>query len=108
MWQPIRKGDRLSFRINCDEEMAETRIGFTMAKMPDKGAISVFVIGKKLTIGGQEVVSLYEAHQTVLDNFFTEPVRLNRGRNEIVFESIDETPGKKIGIDFIWIREPEQ
>lgn len=106
MWKPTRKGDKLRFRINCEEEMEDTRIGFTMAKMPDGGQISVFVNGERTNIGGREVISLYEVHQTVLDNFFTDPVRLNRGRNEIIFESIDETTGKKIGIDFIWIREP--
>ncbi len=44
-------------------------------------------------------------YHTILDNFTTEQIQLKKGRNEVVFESRDKKPGKKIGIDFIWLRE---
>ncbi|MFO7922165.1 MAG: glycoside hydrolase family 172 protein [Bacteroidales bacterium] len=105
MWEPQKIGDRIRFIIESNEEMNETRLGFTMAKMPSGGTISLSVNGKPVKIGGSEDVSLYEDYQTILDNFTTEQIQLIKGRNEVVFESRDKEPGKKIGFDFIWLRE---
>jgi hypothetical protein len=105
MWEPEKGGDRIRFIIESNEEKNETRLGFTMAKMPEGGKISVSVNGKPVKIGGREEISLYEDYHTILDNFTTDQIKLKRGRNEVVFESRDNAPGKKIGIDFIWVRE---
>ena len=105
MWEPEKWGDRIRFIIQSNEEKNETRLGFTMAKMPEGGTISLSVNGKPARIGGREEISLYEDYHTILDNFTTEQIQLKKGRNEVVFESRDEEPGKKIGIDFIWLRD---
>jgi len=105
MWKPEKAGDRIRFSIECNEEKNATRLGFTMAKMPEGGKISISVNGKPVKTGGREEISLYEDYHTILDNFTTDQIKLKRGRNEVVFESRDDAPGKKIGIDFIWLRE---
>ena len=105
MWEPQKNGDRIRFMIESNEEKNETRLGFTMAKMPEGGTVSLSVNGKPVKIGGSEDISLYEDYQTILDNFTTEQIQLIKGRNEVVFESRDKEPGKKIGIDFIWLRD---
>ena len=105
MWEPREMGERIRFNINSDTERENTRIGFTMAKMPEGGTISLLLNGQRIRLSGRETVSLHEFYHTVLDNFTSEPVQLKEGNNEIVFESVHEEPGKKIGIDFIWLRE---
>lgn len=105
MWQPEKTGDRLKFTFSNNSAADETRIGFTMAKMPEGGSISVFINGEKVKIGEEEIVFLYQKNQTVLDNYFTEPLRLKKGKNEIVIENCEYELGKKIGIDFLWIKE---
>ncbi len=105
MWEPEKRGDRIRFIIESNEEKNETRLGFTMAKMPEGGTISLSVNGKPARIGGREETSLHEDYHTILDNFTTEQIQLKKGRNEIIFESRDKEPGKKIGIDFIWLRD---
>ncbi len=105
MWEPEKKGERIRFIINSDAEKENTRIGFTMAKMPEGGTVSLLLNGERVRLSGREAVSLYQSHHTILDNFTTEPVNLREGVNEIIFESVHEDSGKKIGIDFIWLRE---
>jgi hypothetical protein len=105
MWEPEKKGERISFIINSDTERENTRIGFTLAKMPEGGTVSLLLNGERVRLSGREAVSLYQVHHTILDNFTTEPVNLKEGVNEIIFESVHEESGKKIGIDFIWLRE---
>jgi hypothetical protein len=105
MWEPGEKGEKIRFIINSDEQVDNTRIGFTMAKMPEGGTVSLYLNGQPVRLRGRESVSLYEVYQTVLDNFTSEAVQLKKGKNEIVFENVHDEPGKKIGIDFIWLRQ---
>jgi hypothetical protein len=105
MWQPEKTGERLKLTFSNDINADENRIGLTMAKMPEGGLISIFVNGKKVKLGGQDIVSLYEENQTVLDNYFTDPLHLKAGKNEIVIENRENESGKKVGVDFLWIRE---
>jgi hypothetical protein len=105
MWKPEKKGDQLKFNITSNVEKNETQLGFTLARMPDGGLITATINGKKVKIGGKNIVSLYEENQTVLDNYFTEPLRLKKGKNEIVIENCENEPDKKVGIDFLWIKE---
>lgn len=105
MWRPEKKGERLKFTFSNDSNANENRIGLTMAKMPEGGLISVFVNGEKVKLGGKEIVSLYEENLTVLDNYFTDPMKLKAGINEIAIENRENESGKKVGIDFLWIRE---
>ncbi|MCX6224102.1 MAG: DUF2961 domain-containing protein [Bacteroidia bacterium] len=106
MWKPLNKGDQIRFILKISNHPDSTNLGFTLAKMPDGGSISVLVNEKKLRCNGEEIISLFEENQTVLDNYFTEKVKLNRGTNEIIFESRNEKPEKRIGIDFLWIQKP--
>lgn len=104
MWKPEKRDDQLKFIINNDESKNETHIGFTMAKMAEGGEVSVSVNGTQVKIGGKEILSLKQDFHTVLDNYFTDTVQLKKGRNEITLNYESENPGKKIGIDFVWIR----
>ena len=105
MWEPEKKSEKISFIINNDKNMNNTRIGITMAKMPEGGTIALSINGKPLRFGGKDEISLFNDHHIILDNFTSEQFQLKNGRNEIVFEILDETPGKKVGIDFFWLRE---
>lgn len=103
MWRPLNKGGQIRFIIRSSNQQDSTNLGFTLARMPEGGSISVSVNGEKVKCNGTETISLFEENQMVLDNYFTEKVHLNPGENEIVFESRDDVPGRKIGIDFFWI-----
>jgi hypothetical protein len=105
MWTPARKGERIRFTIKSDEQKENTRLTFTMARMPEGGTVALFLNGEPVRLGGRESVSLHQSHQTVLDNYTTAPVQLRKGNNEIVFESLHEGTGTRVGIDFIWLRE---
>lgn len=103
MWQPKNTGDQLKFTFSNNSDAGETKIGLTMAKMPEGGEFSLRVNGEKVRIDGKTSISLFEEHQIGLDNFFTEPVHLKNGINELLFESNKKVFDKKIGVDFIWI-----
>ena len=50
-------------------------------------------------------IDLFEPYQTILGNHFSEKIDLNKGSNEIVFESKVSGKTSKVRIDFIWMRE---
>jgi hypothetical protein len=105
MWTPEQRGERIRFNIKSDGEKENTRLTFTLARMPEGGTVSLFVNGEPVRFGGRESISLQQPHHTVLDNYTTGLINLKKGNNEIVFESLHETGGTKVGIDFIWLRE---
>ena len=105
MWKPERDGEQLTLSFHLDKPIPENRIGFTLAKMPEGGSISVWVNGKQVKINDEDQVYLIQEFQTVLDNFFTEPVQLPEGENEIVLVNRSDNPSAKIGLDFIWIKD---
>jgi hypothetical protein len=102
MWKPLEKGEKVSFRLNSDKTNDKFRVAMTLAHSPNGGKFSVLVNGKIVKFGADEIISLYEPTQKILDNHFSEIVTLNKGVNEIVF--IAEEINKEIGIDFIWMR----
>ncbi len=105
MWTPAKDGEMIRFQINIDKATDNTRIGFTMAHCPDGGKVSFLVNGKPVKFDGKEILNLYEPNLTILANHFSESISLNKGRNEIRFESLSTEKDKKIGVDFIWIKE---
>ncbi len=105
MWTPSTKNERIIFRFISDREIEKTSIGLTLAHSPDGAAISVFLNGNLLKYGDRETISLFEPNHQILDNHFSDQVRIIKGANELVFESQDEIPGKKAGFDFFWFKE---
>jgi hypothetical protein len=106
MWHPVKPGDRISFILNSGSTIDKTNIGLTLAHGPDGGTIVVIFNGNHVKFDGNESINLFSPVQQVLDNHFSESIKLNKGKNEIVIESCDKEKGKRVGIDFFWIKEP--
>lgn len=106
MWLPATEGENLRFQIDADHSSDETRIGFTLLKGPEGGSMTIQVNGNPVRFSGKDTVDLKGPMRWVLDNYLSEPVQLRKGSNEIILESMVTGTGKKIGIDFVWIREP--
>jgi len=104
-WIPEKKKMKLKLQFNCNRDLVNTHIGFTLCHLPAGGRISVFINGKPTKIDGKDVLDLFEKNQKILDNHFTGPLYLNKGKNEIIFESEDDFSGKIIAIDFIWLKD---
>lgn len=105
MWKPEEQGNRLSLNISLDEAKENTRLGLTLAKMPDGGIVSVSVNGNPVKWAGGALIDLHCETQVILENYFSESLNLKKGNNTLVFEYEGTVPGKKIGIDYIWIRK---
>jgi hypothetical protein len=103
MWNPMETGEKISFTIYVGKPAMETRIGLTLAHCPDGGKASVIINGVPVKFGGKEVIDL-EAGRLILDNHISEMVMMHHGNNEIMVVSRDDLPNKKIGIDFLWLR----
>ncbi|TFH28267.1 MAG: DUF2961 domain-containing protein [Bacteroidia bacterium] len=106
MWSPTRTGEKISFQIHADRSSDGARIGFTLLKGPEGGTMTIQVNGNPVKFKGKDTVDLQGPRRWVLDNYLSEPVQLRGGQNEITLESGDPVKGKKIGIDFVWIKEP--
>jgi hypothetical protein len=106
VWTPAGFGDELKFQINGDGAGESARIGFTLAHGPEGGLLSARLNGRPVKFDGKEEIELLDPDRMVLDNHLSEPVQLREGKNEFVFVSMDHEKGKKIGIDFVWIKEP--
>jgi hypothetical protein len=105
MWKPQSNGEKNSFQIRFKHTIESTRIGFTLAHGPRGGKISIMVNGKPIKVDNHQTVDLFEPNQWILANHFSEPVRMNKGQNEITFIYIGAEKGKNIGIDFFWIND---
>lgn len=105
MWTPAKTAEKLKFMINSDKAGDKTNIGFTLAHSPNGGTMAIFINGMPVKFDGKETVNLFEPNQQILENHFSESIQLLKGNNEIIFESRDTEMGKKIGIDFVWMRE---
>ncbi len=104
MWMPVKNGARLIFNLPSDSTVEKAKIGLTLAHNPEGGEISASVNGKSVKFDGNETVNTYEPFQTKLVNHFSREVFLKKGDNEITIQSVSGQ-GKKIGIDFIWVKE---
>ena len=105
MWKPQKKGEKISFIIKSAAANKAANIGLTLSHNPDGGTVSFAINGKPVKFDGNETVNLFEPFQSILTNHFSEPVGLNKGINEVTLEGLDDDPGKKIGIDFIWVKQ---
>lgn len=102
-WMPSRPGEEITFRFSIQEPQANRNLGLTLMHFPEGGKISVQVNGVNVKISGSEILDLGTSGYKVLDNHFTEKINLKAGVNKITLKS-ENGPGKKTGIDFIWIR----
>jgi len=106
MWSPETRGEKLRFQIDADRSSDGARIGFTLLNGPEGGAFTIQVNGNPVKFRGKDTIDLQGPKRWVLDNYLSEPVLLRKGQNEITLQSEDPGQGKKIGIDFVWIKEP--
>ncbi|MFO7668418.1 MAG: glycoside hydrolase family 172 protein [Bacteroidales bacterium] len=106
VWSPATKGENLRFQIRTDRSSDEARIGFTLLRGPEGGTMIIQVNGNPVKFRGNDTLDLQEPGRWVLDNYLSEPIRLQRGIHEVTLESADPGNGRKIGIDFVWIKEP--
>ena len=105
MWTPAQTAEKIRFLIHSDHARDKTHLGFTLAHSPEGGTLALFINGQPVKLDGKETLHLFEANQQILDNHFSESIQLAKGNNEIVFESREPEMGKKVGIDFVWIKE---
>ncbi len=105
MWKPSKRGEKLKFWLPVALKEGNASLGLTLAHSPDGGNILVSLNGEYVRFDGNEFINLFEPSQTTLVNHFSGTVTLKKGSNEIILESLDSGQGKKIGIDFIWIKD---
>lgn len=127
MWEPVSKGEKLSFVYESSSDIKNTMIGFTLSKLPEGGRVSLLVNGEKikwgtlshsrrslpvvlengdtLIIEPAEVITLRSEYQIMLDALFTAQLDIRKGKNEIVIVNEEDASGIKIGVDAIWIRD---
>jgi len=104
VWRPEKAGQSLRFRFTCMTDTLRTNIGLTLAHQPGGGEISVHLNGKPLKFDGGESISLERTINQVLQNHFSETIRFSRGLNEMIIENQSYKAGRKIGIDFLWLK----
>ncbi|MFN8255851.1 MAG: glycoside hydrolase family 172 protein [Bacteroidales bacterium] len=104
VWNPKQNTEKLKFTIQSNQNKENTRIGFTIAHCPDGGTISLVLNGKNVKFDNLETLNLSLQDRTVLDNHFSEPVNLKKGKNEIIMTMPDADGSKKALVDFIWLR----
>lgn len=104
VWQPSKKGDKLSLTLNV-AAAGRYAIVMTCAMSPQSGSFAATCDGNPLLWGSEErIVNLRSSHQTMLRNFFWNPVNLKAGQHVLELEATDESlPGSTIGLDFIWL-----
>ena len=106
MWKPVKRGEKLKFRISAGSDVEKAILGLTLSHNPCGGTIAVAINGNCVRFNGNDTINLSEPFQSILANHFSEPVGLKKGNNEVIIESMDADDGSKIGIDFIWLKEP--
>ena len=105
MWKPQNIGEKIRFNLRNNASVDSTVLGLTLAHSPDGAEISVKVNGIDVKFDGNETIDLIEPVQTILANHFSGKLALKKGANEITIESVSGKSGKKIGIDFIWVKD---
>ena len=106
MWRPAQRSDKIKFSVSSSTNTENAVIGMTLSHNPEGGSVSVAINGRHADFDGKKNVNTYEPFQTNLVNHFSGPVVLKKGPNEVIIESVDAGPGKKIGIDFVWLKVP--
>ncbi len=104
-WTPSRGSTKLKFNISSEKNAEKTNIGFTFRHDKNSGIVSIYLNGRLIKIDGKTEISLFEPHQTILSNHFTEKIDLKKGLNEVIIESKETGSSIKVGIDFIWIKK---
>jgi hypothetical protein len=105
MWNPETEGRSIRFRFNSPSDTLRSNIGLTLAHLPEGGEISVSLNGEKIKFDGGESIRLDQPNNTSLRNHFSEAIHYIKGTNEIILYSQSREAGKRIGIDFIWLKE---
>ncbi len=106
MWKPVKKGDKITLKLPSSDELKNTILGLTLLHNPSGCAIAIAVNGKSVKFDGKDTINLFEPSQTLLANHFSTPLEIKKGRNEIVLESMSDDAGKRIGLDFAWLKVP--
>jgi hypothetical protein len=106
MWKPVKDGEKIKFNLSSSSNVENATIGLTLSHNPEGGTVAFEINGKMVNFDRKETVNTFEPFQTILANHFSEPVRLKNGLNEVIIKSMNTGNGKKVGIDFVWLKVP--
>jgi len=105
VWSPTQKGEKISFKVPCNIEGVKNKMVITFAQLPDGGEVSVNVNRILTKFNGTEILSLVEPYHVVSRKYTSDALILKKGENNITIEYVGDSSGKKVGIDFIWVKE---
>ena len=105
VWSPTQKGEKISFIVPNSLEGVENKMVITFAHFPEGGDVSVYVNSILTKFKGKEILNLFEPYHRVSRKYTSTPLKLKKGENEITIECVGDPTGKKVGIDFIWVKD---
>lgn len=104
-WIPASGQDVLKLNIPSGKGIRETRIGITLTRTPDSGSLTFRLNGEPVRFSGSDTLGIYTETNRLLENYFSDTVRLKKGSNELMI-SMPGADGKKTAqIDFVWLRK---
>ncbi|HQK37130.1 MAG TPA: DUF2961 domain-containing protein [Bacteroidales bacterium] len=104
VWRPSKKNEILNLVLPNLPPTKKISIGMTLTKCPVSTSFKVYLNREELTLNGSKIIDLYEPWNTMLENFFFNPVFIKANSNVLTFVPDHIKPGKEIAIDFIWIK----
>ncbi len=103
-WVPVSAADNLRLVIPSGVTLENSRIGLTLAQSPLGGILTFSLNGEDIRFDDKESLPLFLSGRHVLQNHFSEPVRLKKGTNELLVRMQDADGIKTAHIDYIWVR----
>jgi hypothetical protein len=100
LWTPQEVGEELEFTIPIEDEGTYALL-FTVCKSPDSGAFKVQIGDQKISFGNSDQLDLYAPFGTLSRSIRTSRIQLEAGLQTITLIN-QSSPGRSIGIDFIW------
>jgi hypothetical protein len=104
LWEPGTGNESLSFIIDNPKDN-KSNFGITLAHMPQGGEITVLLNGEAVKFNNSETIDLHDSTRTFLRNYLSSAVSLNTGKNDVTLIYQGKEEGKKIGIDFFWLKD---
>lgn len=104
LWKPMKEHEELKFVFHREKE-GKTNLGMTLAHLPNGGGIMVFLNGDPVTFNDNLSIDLGDSARTYLKNYISEPLPVQKGKNEIALKFSDWKNGNVSGIDFFWLNE---
>jgi hypothetical protein len=106
MWYPSFQGEQIKLSLPGIRNPASNKLVITFAHLPEGGEVSIYLNGKLIEFNENKEISLFEPNHQVLRNHTSSPIELKEGvGNELTIRYTGAEKNKKVGIDFIWIKE---